>query len=1209
LPNLRISQHPAGVANRFQIEVNATDIPNFGAQSFSAEIEFVLAPAESERIRWYLEDYLQFDEEPAPTIAAGIEEFMSERGAALFRSIFEASESARQLWAMVAPRLPETRIEIVTGIAEATAIPWELIRNPHTRTWLALSAQAFVRAQRDAPPVLAPQATADKVRILLVICRPQREQDVPFRSVAAGLVKRLNADARDAFDLDVLRPPTFEQFDRVLRRAREDGKPYHIVHFDGHGVYADPENLTDAGKVLSSLTLKAEPSGPRGFLMFEDPDSASNGEFVDGFRIGALLRDAAVPLLILNACQSAFAEAPAKPDEGASAETRDEIEAYGSLAQAVMEAGASGVVAMRYSVYVVTAAQFVAELYSALARGCALGEAASTARQNLAAQPDRKVAFEPRPLQDWCVPVVWERAPLRLWPEQAGGSLFKPSDGGGAATVLLDPKLPQRPDLGFFGRDETLYALDRAFDTNSIVLLQAYAGSGKTATAAEFARWYAQTGGVDGAEVLQAAVLFSSFERHLPLARVLDKIGEMFGPILDQSGIQWDAIIDPSQRREVALQLLAQIPVLWIWDNVEPVAGFPSGSLSEWSADEQRELRDFLSAARDTKVKFLLTSRRSEQAWLGELPRRVLVPPMPMQERLQLAGALVSQRGRRIAELPDLTELLRFTQGNPLTILVTIGEALRTEIKSSDQLTSFVSALRRGAKIFTDDTEQGRSSSLSASLSYGFEAAFSDDERKVLSLLHLFQGFINVDALRYMGEPKADWCLDVARGLTRERGVELLDRAAEVGLLTSYGAGYYSIHPALPWFFHEHFDRSFSAREASRRAFAEAMAVLGNFYHDEYAVGRRNVLPLLAAEEDNLIAALRLARAHGWWHNIVLVMQGMSLLYSRTGRGPAWRQLVETIVPDFVDQVTDDALPGRERQWGTVTIYRIHLAREARDWTEAERLLRKRILHARKDVDAALAAADMNNSEQRFIVRNLAAILHELGEVQRKNGDVASVESFREAFDIAGQIGDSAGQASCALNLGSVYQDVAGLRDLPEAEFWYKQGLDLAGVDDMLLRAKNLAQLGSVAYEKYVEARSARQPIEALLGHLNEAEAKCHDALRIYPETDIIGRGQVHYLLGNIYSSSGDIERALLHYRHDIRHCEQAGDIYGAGQTRFNTAVALMNFDRLIDAQTYAQAALENFQLFGLRAVDQSQRADALVADIKERLMKRNIDQ
>ena len=57
--------------------------------------------------------------------------------------------------------------------------------------------------------------------------------------------------------------------------------------------------------------------------------------------------------------------------------------------------------------------------------------------------------------------------------------------------------MPGPPDAGFFGRDETLLALDRAFDTQQMVLLHAFAGAGKSSTAAEFARWYHTTGGLD----------------------------------------------------------------------------------------------------------------------------------------------------------------------------------------------------------------------------------------------------------------------------------------------------------------------------------------------------------------------------------------------------------------------------------------------------------------------------------------------------------------------------------------------------------------------------------------------------------------------------------------------------------------------------------------------------------------------------------------
>ncbi len=141
------------------------------------------------------------------------------------------------------------------------------------------------------------------------------------------------------------------------------------------------------------------------------------------------------------------------------------------------------------------------------------------------------------------------------------------------------------------------------------------------------------------------------------------------------------------------------------------------------------------------------------------------------------------------------------------------------------------------------------------------------------------------------------------RGLTREQGVDLLDRAAEIGLLISHGGGYYGVHPALPWYFRDLFARHFAGEKAqrARRAFVEAMGELANYYHDQYEAGNRQVLHALMAEEDNLLAAWRLARQYGWWRRVISAMQGLRTLYEETGRGPAWRRLVEAVTPDFVD--------------------------------------------------------------------------------------------------------------------------------------------------------------------------------------------------------------------------------------------------------------------------------------------------------------------
>jgi tetratricopeptide (TPR) repeat protein len=1241
MPTLRLTQTTLGQDEyRVEVALVGEEIPR---RSASAQFPFTFTDQERERLRWYVEDYLEHPFEPAPTIAARIEQEMQAIGARLFGAVFAANNDTRRLWNRAVDALGATRVEIVTDVVGATELPWELLFDPDMGAHLSLQAKTFVRTHEQSihtPPI--PQTeSGEPIRILLVICRPGGRADVPFRSVASRIVKGLSAEARQVFDLDVLRPPTFERLAEALRAAKDAGQPYHVVHFDGHGAFLNVQRLFEAltdeaceeemARLLNDLVNLApnrfspeaiypgeRREGKRGYLVFENPKIEPNLRLVDGPEMGKLLAETGVPVLVLNACRSAHAEAPPAPTDAGEdgSDIHAQVRAFGSLAQEVMDAGVAGVVAMRYNVYVVTAAQFVADLYAALTQGHTLGQAATQGRKQLHAQPLRAIAYDARPLQDWPVPVVYEAAPIPLFPRPAQETgLHVPLEAGDAAatTGRLDPSLPPIPDAGFFGRDETLLALDRAFDTQSIVLLHAYAGSGKTATAAEFARWYALTGGVEG------AVLFTSFEQYKPLPRVLDEIERVFGPVLERSGIHWLAL-DDDQRQEVALQVLVQIPVLWIWDNVEPVAGFPAGSDSAWSATEQRALADFLRAAQETRARFLLTSRRDERAWLGDLPARVTLPPMPLRERVQLARALAEKHGHRLsdADVAAWRPLLEFTRGNPLTITVVVGQALRDGLRAEEQIAAFVAQLRTGEAQIEDEESAGRTRSLAASLNYGFEHAFDEQERKQLALLHLFQGFVDVNVLRQMGALKAitgeDYSLDAVRGLTRGQSIRLLDRAAEVGLLTAHGGGAYTIHPALPWYFKGLFDQYYPSAISGKgpgegegmratRAFVEAMGALGNHYHKQYERGNRDVITALAAEEANLLHAWQLARADGWWDAVISTMQGLSQFYSHTGRRAEWRRLVEEILPNFVDLATNDPLPGREGQWDLITQYRVQLLIEARQWTEAERLLRIQVEQVRQlAVTTPAQQSEELDSTQRNMIRSLATSLHALGRIQLELGQEECVESYKESLILSEKIDERTGVAACALNLGNAYKNISAIRDLDQAERWYRRSLDLLDERDRLGRGKGLITLGIVAYERFQEARTANESEEDLLRHFNAAAQFYHQALTLLPSDAADDRALVHNALGTIYDAAGHLDDALPHYRESIRYLEAAGDLYHAAGVRFNVAVTLVRADRLEEAQAYAHAALGNFSTYGPDAADMVQRMQGLIAQI-ERLV------
>ncbi len=1241
MPVLRISDVPLeGGARRVEVTWQDGQARRTAVSSFAYRAD----DREAERVRWYLEDYLEFPAYPAPAVAIEAESGLARTGSELFRDVF-ADQDAAMIWGLAQARLGQVRVEVDTDPAEAPGLPWELLRDPGTDTALAIGAGEFVRTHlRTAGQVRLPEAAGDELRVLLVICRPGGRDDVPFRSVASRLV-RGGAAKMEGLHLEVLRPPTFARLSQVLHEAADAGRPYHAVHFDGHGTYLDLANLVDevdevdghrpasgggnGGVELSPLRYGPSVAGPvrkgpHGYLVFEDPAAAGNQQLVDGPTLGRLLTAAGVPVLVLNACRSGWAEAPAQPaapdadgEPGPAADEATEradvharIRAYGSLAAEVADAGVPGVVAMRYIVYVVTAAQYAADLYAHLLAGESFGHAATAARRALAADPTRQVGQVPVALQDWAVPVVYEAAPLTLLqPARREAPLIRlPPDAGGEVVGKdAGSGVPRPPDAGFFGRDETLLALDRAFDTQRAVLLHAFAGAGKTTTAAEFARWYSATGGLRHPTLGDGPVLWSSFEHHLPLDRLLDAAGDAFAPLFEANDIHWHAITDAGARRDLVLQILAQVPTLWVWDNVEPVTGFPPGARSAWTSDEQDQIAGFLrDLAQRTKCKVLLTSRRDEQHWLGALPARIELPPMPMRERLQFARALAARHGHHDPGT-DWRPLLRYSSGNPLTITVLMGQALRDNLTTTGELQKFVARLQAGEATMEaeEDAALGRDRSLAASLSYGFTHAFTEAERAQLAVLHLFRDTVDADALRFMGDPDVagpDAVRQLA-ALTRQAAVALLERAAAIGLLSPLGGGYYAIHPALPWYFTTVYRSAYglSSTPDPIPAYTHALAQQGNYYHHQLGEGHADLMPALAAEEGNLHHALTLALNAGLWDNATGCLQGLRALYERTGRDGEWVRLVAQSIPAFIDPATDRPLLGREEEWFLITGYRVRLAMDARDWPTATRLQNLLNAWAREQADAALAApAEELTPAQRNQIRTLRVGLGQLGYILCYQQDPGCLPHYQEALALAHRVHDTAGESKLAGSLANVYLAVPSLRDLEQAQRWCHHCLDLIPEHDRIGRARSLGQLASIAYQRFREARAAGEPKTVLLGHLNAALNGYEQVLGLLPADDAEDRAITHNQIGIIYRQAGDTRQALHHYQQSVKHEEARGNTYGAGQTRYNIALVLQADDRPGDALHYARAALHDFERIGPGATSDTANARELIAELEQ---------
>jgi tetratricopeptide (TPR) repeat protein len=582
-----------------------------------------------------------------------------------------------------------------------------------------------------------------------------------------------------------------------------------------------------------------------------------------------------------------------------------------------------------------------------------------------------------------------------------------------------------------------------------------------------------------------------------------------------------------------------------------------------------------------------------------------------MREAIKLAAALAAGHDRTLAGA-DWRPLVRYAAGNPLTITVLAGQALREHLTTTGQIEAFVTRLRAGEAGLEPGQDQalGRTRSLAASLSYGFASAFTEAERAWLAVLHLFRDTADVDALRLIGDPQAagDDAVPGLAGLDRDAVIALLDRAAGIGLLEPLGGGYYHVHPALPWYFTTLFTTAYGppaspAAQRAARAYATVIGELGNYYHNQAGQGRAaQVLRALRAEEANLRHALHLARANSLWRAAAGCLQGLRILYQRTGRDGEWARLVQAVTPDFTDPATGGPLPGREDYWSIITEYRVRLARDARDWPAATALQQATTAWDRDRAAAALAAPPASlTPDQRHQLRSLAVSLESLGFILAGQGDPGCLPRYQEALKLCQRIGDRHAEANIAHSIGTACLRVPGLRDLDQAEHWYSASLRLRDDADQLGRAMCLGSLGGVALARFDDARATGQPDPVLLDHLNAALHGYQQALDLTPAGDHETRATCENQLGTIYSQAGDTRQALRHYQQSIQHHEARGDVYGAGQTRYNIAILLAGDGRADEALPYARATLANFRQAGPGAADDAASAEQLIAHLEQR--------
>jgi len=272
-------------------------------------------------------------------------------GANLFRALFK--ESIRQIY-VGARQAGPLRLRLIIDAPMVARIPWELLYDPDRQVFLSVEGPV-VRGRSLVEPTRPLTVVKLPLRMLVADAFPQGVQILQSQAEVEGIRKalaRVVGDGRMA--IDTLPHATLAGLQNALREAEAQDRPFHLLHFIGHG-------RVDTASGRTVLLLEDD----RGLV-----DKVDTEAFVD------TLRPFDLKLVFLNACQSAQ---PITLDT-----TRE-------LAMGLLASGVPAVIGMQMTVLDAVALEFAHRFYTALADNRPVDVALAEARQVIrAARQGRK---------------------------------------------------------------------------------------------------------------------------------------------------------------------------------------------------------------------------------------------------------------------------------------------------------------------------------------------------------------------------------------------------------------------------------------------------------------------------------------------------------------------------------------------------------------------------------------------------------------------------------------------------------------------------------------------------------------------------------------------------------------------------------------------------------------------------------------------------
>jgi len=265
-----------------------------------------------------------------------------------------------------------------SDLAPLQALPWELLRQPGTPEFLALSRRRPIVRYLAVPRPVYAAPRPRPLRIVPVAASPSGDDLDPLD--LARELRNLREAVGSAAGIEIVTPEV-----RTLAALRETlgARECHVIHFMGHG--------------------GSMPGQAKKVLFFEAEDGRAQP--VRGSDLMNKLGDfPTVRLAVLNACESAAVPGGGPPDDAV-------FDPLAGVASSLVLGGLPAVVAMRSPISDEAAIAFSRALYQRLAAGDPIDAAVAEGRQAVHSADAEAL--------EWAVPVLFMRTPSgELFPEK-----------------------------------------------------------------------------------------------------------------------------------------------------------------------------------------------------------------------------------------------------------------------------------------------------------------------------------------------------------------------------------------------------------------------------------------------------------------------------------------------------------------------------------------------------------------------------------------------------------------------------------------------------------------------------------------------------------------------------------------------------------------------------------------------------------------------